>query len=116
MKDYLEKRRAELKKRGNMGFTLVEMLIVVAIIAVLIAIAIPVFMAQLEKSRDATTVANLRCRLQQMLDAVVQIGTTCLAKLSNQGIVRQALSVGVCVMLHGNGCGLSPRIVIETAI
>ena len=29
MKDYLEKRRAELKKRGNKGFTLMEMLIVV---------------------------------------------------------------------------------------
>ena len=60
MKDYLELRKQELKKRGAKGFTLMEMLIVVAIIAVLIAIAIPVFTAQLEKSRDATTVANLR--------------------------------------------------------
>ncbi|MBR3159475.1 MAG: prepilin-type N-terminal cleavage/methylation domain-containing protein [Atopobiaceae bacterium] len=59
MKDYLEKRREELRKRDG-GFTLMEMLIVVAIIAVLIAIAIPVFTTQLEKSRDATTVANLR--------------------------------------------------------
>lgn len=37
-----------------------ELLIVVAIIAVLVAIAIPIFTAQLEKSRDATTVANIR--------------------------------------------------------
>ncbi len=60
MKDYLEKRRAELKKRGNKGFTLMEMLIVVAIIAVLIAIAIPIFTSQLENSREATDAANIR--------------------------------------------------------
>lgn len=42
------------------GFTLAELLIVVAIIAVLVAIAIPIFTTQLEKSRDAVTVANLR--------------------------------------------------------
>ncbi|MBR3226223.1 MAG: hypothetical protein IKF78_12955 [Atopobiaceae bacterium] len=37
-----------------------EMLIVVAIIAVLIAIAIPIFTSQLESARDATSVANIR--------------------------------------------------------
>ncbi len=60
MKTYLVARREELKKRQNKGFTLMEMLIVVAIIAVLIAIAIPVFTSQLEKSRDAASVANMR--------------------------------------------------------
>ncbi len=42
------------------GFTLAELLIVVAIIAVLTAIAIPVFSTQLEKSREATDQANVR--------------------------------------------------------
>ena len=42
------------------GFTLAELLIVVAIIAVLVAIAIPIFTSQLEKSRDAVTAANVR--------------------------------------------------------
>jgi type IV pilus assembly protein PilA len=51
MMKYLEVRREELRKRNDKGFTLMEMLIVVAIIAVLIAIAIPVFTNQLEKSR-----------------------------------------------------------------
>ena len=41
-------------KKNNKGFTLAELLIVVAIIAVLVAIAIPVFTSQLEKSREAT--------------------------------------------------------------
>ena len=60
MYNYLELRKEELKKRGNKGFTLMEMLIVVAIIAVLIAIAIPIFTSQLENSREATDAANIR--------------------------------------------------------
>ena len=47
-------------KKNKKGFTLAELLIVVAIIAVLVAISIPIFTSQLEKSRDAVTVANLR--------------------------------------------------------
>ena len=47
-------------KKNNKGFTLMEMLIVVAIIAVLVAIAIPTFTSALEKSREATDAANLR--------------------------------------------------------
>lgn len=47
-------------KKNRKGFTLAELLIVVAIIAVLVAIAIPVFTTQLEKSREATDIANVR--------------------------------------------------------
>ncbi len=47
-------------KKNNKGFTLAELLIVVAIIAVLVAIAIPVFTTQLEKSKEGTDIANLR--------------------------------------------------------
>lgn len=50
-----------LKKLNNKkGFTLMEMLIVVAIIAVLVAIAIPVFNGALTKSNEAADVANIR--------------------------------------------------------
>jgi prepilin-type N-terminal cleavage/methylation domain-containing protein len=47
-------------KKGNKGFTLAELLIVVAIIAVLVAISIPIFHAQLRKARLATNQANGR--------------------------------------------------------
>ena len=48
------------KMRERKGFTLAELLIVVAIIGVLVAIAIPIFTSQLEKSRDAVSAANAR--------------------------------------------------------
>ena len=48
------------KLHSKKGFTLAELLIVVAIIAVLVAIAIPVFTSQLEKSREATDISNIR--------------------------------------------------------
>lgn len=67
MKNYLEARREELRKRGDKGFTLMEMLIVVAIIAVLIAIAIPVFTSQLERSREATDLANVRSAYAELM-------------------------------------------------
>ncbi len=46
--------------KKSKGFTLMEMLIVVAVIAILIIIAIPVFTAQLDKTREATCSANRR--------------------------------------------------------
>ena len=49
------------------GFTLAELLIVVAIIAVLVAIAIPVFASQLEKSREATDLANVRSAYAEVM-------------------------------------------------
>lgn len=49
-----------LKKMNKKGFTLAELLIVVAIIAVLVAISIPIFRSQLEKAREATDMANIR--------------------------------------------------------
>ena len=53
-------------KRIRNGFTLMEMLIVIAIIAVLIAIAIPVFSSQLEKNREATDLTNVRSAYAQV--------------------------------------------------
>jgi len=48
------------REKNRKGFTLAELLIVVAVIAVLVAIAIPVFSSQLEKARQATDMANAR--------------------------------------------------------
>ena len=58
MKTLKERLSAKLSKNG--GFTLVEMLIVVAIIAILIMVSIPMIGANLDKARMAVDDANER--------------------------------------------------------
>lgn len=60
-----------MKKNNKKGFTLAELLIVVAIIAVLVAIAIPIFTTQLEKSREATDAANIRSAYAEVVAAAI---------------------------------------------
>ena len=47
-------------EKNKNGFTLAELLIVVAIIAVLVAISIPIFNKQLEKAREAYDIYTMR--------------------------------------------------------
>lgn len=65
-----------LKKFTNKkGFTLMEMLIVVAIIAVLVAVAIPVLTGQIDKAQQATDAANIRSAYAEAAVEAVTTGT-----------------------------------------
>ena len=59
------------KKMNKKGFTLAELLIVVAIIAVLVAISIPIFSTQLEKSKESTDLANIRAAYAEAMTAAL---------------------------------------------
>lgn len=62
-------------KRSKKGFTLAELLIVVAIIGVLVAISIPIFSGQLEKAREATDAANIRSQYAEVLTDAMMGGS-----------------------------------------
>lgn len=47
-------------RENKKGFTLAELLVVVAIVAILVAISVPIFTTQLGKARRATNQANMR--------------------------------------------------------
>lgn len=59
--------------RSRKGFTLIEMLVVIAIIAVLVAIVIPTVTAATDKAAAATDAANLRNVLGKM-NAILMSG------------------------------------------
>lgn len=63
-------------KSADRGFTLAELLIVIAVVAVLVAISIPIFSSQLEKAREATDLANVRAAYAEVMSAAVQQDTS----------------------------------------
>lgn len=75
--------------KNEKGFTLAELLIVVAIIGVLVAISIPIFTSQLEKSREATDAANIRAAYAEVAAAQLTGATT------DEGSVKVTGSNGV---------------------
>ena len=81
------------KKLNKKGFTLAELLIVVAIIAILVAIAIPVFGSSLTKAKQSVDDANIRAAYAQytvdMLQTAADAGTDVSA---TQATAAQALA------------------------
>lgn len=60
-------------KKSRKGFTLAELLIVV-ILGVLVAISVPIFTSQLEKSREAVDMANIRSAYAQVMTEAITDG------------------------------------------
>lgn len=64
-----------LKRKNKKGFTLMEMLIVVGIIAILVAIAIPTFGGAQKKAKYTADVANVRAWFGEALAKNMAEGT-----------------------------------------
>lgn len=65
-----------MTKMNKKGFTLIEMLVVIAIIAVLVSIIVPTVSSATKKANYATDAANLRSALAECEIAYLSAGTT----------------------------------------
>ena len=92
--------RAKLSRQG--GFTLIEMLLVVAIISILVAISIPVVNMNLEKARDATDKANERAA--RTLATMVYMGE--IDPLELEGCTLDGYVVGTEITTGWDAAGL----------
>lgn len=59
----------KINDNNKRGFTLAELLIVVAIIAILVAVSIPIFTGKLEETRETTDIANMRAAKAAAVEA-----------------------------------------------
>lgn len=87
------------KKLNKKGFTLMEMLIVVAIIAILVAIAIPTFTSALNKAKISADEANLRAYYASVVADNLLNGTALPA--ANTTAVKTVSIDGVTYKLYG---------------
>ena len=98
------------------GFTLAELLIVVAIIAVLVAIAIPVFTSQLEKSKEATDLANIRSAYAEVMTKYIGDGdsSTTITVTAKQGVTGWQGESGV-IVYQANGSQTTYDVTAKTS-
>lgn len=110
-----------LKKFTNKkGFTLMEMLIVVAIIAVLVAIAIPTFTGQLERANQSTDLANVRAAYAEAVVKQLESGkeskqATPNMKSASWDKIDQTLKVGNALVKDAEKAKDQPITIIVSA-
>ncbi len=86
--------------RKDAGFTLIEILVVIIIIGILAAIAIPMFMTQRQKAADASIQSDLRTLAHAVIALEIDEKEVTLDNLSDGGI---RLTPGVSIAVHTHG-------------
>ena len=98
-----------LSTRNSRGFTLAELLITVAIIGVLVAISIPVFASQTEKSREATDLSNVRAAYAEVMAEAItenmeyQVKTVPLKQKQDDWQSADSVTIGGITHAKGEG-------------
>ena len=80
--------------KKQQGFTLIELMIVVAIIGVLSAIAIPAYKDYVTKSEVASAVSTMKALITPLEAHIQENGTTTMAKFEDIGTIATANPLG----------------------
>ncbi len=98
--------KSTVPNRGTKGFSLIELLVVVAVILIIAAIAVPNFINSRMRANEASAVQSLRniCTAQMVYSTTWGVGfADTLPKLSGNGVVVDQNNAGLIDSVLGAG-------------
>ena len=96
----------EQKKMNNKGFSLVELIIVIAIMAILVGVLAPQFIKYVEKSRQSTDMQNIQ-QYKTAIEAYVADSASPSAVKITVSKTSKTITVDVADSLAGTGLSTS---------